>query len=99
MKKIKNSLILIITLLIITKVYTQDTITTTLKPFQYNPSQYKQLILSNTLFGIQIKTHITHQWGQVRLLDDTERIVRFVTYLFPKNPKKLHDFPQSPTLL
>ena len=95
MKKIKNSLILIITLLIITKVYTQDTI----RPVQYNPNQYKQLNMSNTLFGIQIKTYITYRWGQVRFLDDEERIVRFIAYLFPKNPKKLHDFPLIPTIL
>ena len=95
MKKIKNSLILIITLLIITKVYTQDTIS----PIQYNPNQYKQLNMSNTLFGIQIKTYITYRWGQVRFLDDGERIVRFIAYLFPKNPKKTHDLPLIPTIL
>ena len=83
MKYLKKTLIITIALFIITKVYTQS-IDTTIQPLDNIINKD----IGNTLFGIPFDTSLTYEHGAVRLFDDSERLITFIVYLFPKKRKK-----------
>ena len=87
MKYLKNSLITIITIFIITKVYTQSIDTT----IQIRHTPLTNITINkdkpNTLLGISFDTSIAYKYGVIRFLDNTERLISIIVHIPSKKRK------------